>query len=215
MKELAQQLRCPTGSEGIEIAENMCRTNQFMIQKTIEELDVKNNNHILEVGFGNGKHVSALIEKHVSIKYVGVDISSEMISLAQSTISDAIGKDKVSFQMVDDSGRLPFIDQNFSRIFSVNTIYFWPDIHYYLNEWYRVLKPYGRIVISFLEKDFAKTLPFTHYGFTLYSQEEVILLLKKAQFTGIKTSLHQENILKKDGSPIQRSYLCISATKGF
>lgn len=213
IKELAKQLRCPSGKEGREIANNMFTTNRYMIGETTSKLQLQNNSQTLEVGFGNGKHIAPLLVKYPSLKYFGVDISSEMINLAAANNLNGRSQNRVFFQQVDESGTLPFPDQYFDRIFSVNTVYFWLDMQHTLNEWYRALKPHGQIVITFMEKEFAKTIPFTNYGFTLYHQNEIIQLLNQAQFSDIITSIHHDSMYKKDGTPIERTFLCISAIK--
>jgi ubiquinone/menaquinone biosynthesis C-methylase UbiE len=43
---------------------------------------------------------------------------------------------------------LPFGDQQFDKIMTIHTVYFWPEPSQALSELYRVLKPDGKAVIT-------------------------------------------------------------------
>jgi SAM-dependent methyltransferase len=55
--------------------------------------------------------------------------------------------------------KLPFEDETFDKIFTVNTVYFWENPVEFLNEIYRVLKDDGTFVLTFGQRDFMEKLP--------------------------------------------------------
>src|SRR5690606_10876458 len=68
---------------------------------------------------------------------------------------------------------LPFPDSSFTKIFTVNTIYFWEDVGAVLAEFRRVLKPNGILTVAVRPKEVMQQYPFTQYGFTMYTREEL------------------------------------------
>ncbi|MEM6806745.1 MAG: class I SAM-dependent methyltransferase, partial [Bacteroidota bacterium] len=122
-KHIADQLRCPSSSAGLEMGERMNQSNGRLISQTIELLDVKEGDSILEIGHGNGSHVADLFEKTSKITYKGLDISSLMNEEAQKRNQELIRQNKVDFQLYDGE-QIPMEIGLFTKIFSVNTLYF-------------------------------------------------------------------------------------------
>ena len=81
--------------------------------------------------------------------------------------------------------KLPFDDDSFNAICTINTLYFWPDARECCKETQRVLKPGGKIYIGIRSKEEAQKLPSTQYGFTLYEKDEAIALLENAGFINV------------------------------
>ena len=81
-KELAEQLRCPSGNQVSEFGNKMYQSNFNMIDKTIDLLNSKENSSILELGFGSGNHITKLFEKYRIDNYYGLEISGAMINEA-------------------------------------------------------------------------------------------------------------------------------------
>lgn len=209
MNELAAQLRCPSGERAIEIGENMFESNRRMIFKTIDTLFLETRNRVLEIGFGNGKHLSYLLQKTLGLVYQGVETSTEMVAAAQTNNS----KNRATFEWIDGGGKLPFPRGWFDRVFTVNTIYFWKDVPFQLEEIYRVLKIGGRIAVAYIDKNFGEKLPFTQSGFSFIETVDLEHLLESTGFRQIATELHTDNIISKDGQPVLRPYYITVAEK--
>lgn len=208
MDELARQLRCPSGPYAREVGDNMFQSNFNMICKTIDALSVTENAQVLEIGFGNGKHLSYLFSRAAGLSYRGVDISEIMVQEAK----DNNNSESARFFLTDGSGKLDFPDKTFEACFTVNTLYFWEDIPLQLTEIRRVLKPSGRFTMAFIEQEFGRRLPFTQTGFTFYGKDELNRHLVPAGFSNVSFEDFTENVLSKDGQPVVRPFTVLTAS---
>jgi len=211
LKNIAKQLSCPEGEHGIKTGEMMHTSNIGMTTSAIEALDLKSNETVLEIGHGNGGHIAQLLSKAENLKYYGADISETMITEAEKINQDFIDKGTVHFELTDGA-MLPFESNQFDKIFTVNTLYFWSNPSGYLNEIKRTLKPNGIFSLCFADKTFMQNLPFTSYGFTLYEVEKVMQLLEEAGFTIKDTAKKLEQVQSKTKEKIEREYYVVTAT---
>lgn len=211
LKNIAKQLGCPEGEHGIKTGEMMHANNIGMTTSAIKALNLQSNETVLEIGHGNGGHIAHLLSQAENLHYCGADISATIITEAEKINQDFITKGKVHFQLTDGI-TLPFKDDRFDKVFTVNTIYFWANPSGYLNEIKRILKPHGTLAICFADKNFMKNLPFTPYGFTLYEVEKVKELLEDAAFTVKETIKKLEQVQSKTGEHIEREYYVVTAT---
>jgi ubiquinone/menaquinone biosynthesis C-methylase UbiE len=122
-QQIASQLRKPEGEEGIKTGEWMNRGNELMNKLAIATLQASPNDHILEIGMGNGFFVKNIVSVHESIKYVGCDFSDLMTKEAEKNNLVWIGKNQAQFRM-GDVNQLPFEDARFNKILTINTVYF-------------------------------------------------------------------------------------------
>lgn len=122
-------------------------------------------------------------------------------------------KDQAEFVLYEGT-KLPFEDQTFDKIFTVNTAYFWKQPVDYLNEIYRVLKDSGTFVLTFGQRDFMETLPFTQYDFKLYNSDEMEETVSKSHFKRMKISEKEEQVKSKaDGETVTRLYTVLTIKK--
>jgi SAM-dependent methyltransferase len=210
LKEIASQLACPNGEEGLKTAKLMNTNNAGMISNTISALNLADHEVILEIGPGNGAHVYDLLTKAEHLQYFGIDISTTMIAEAKQINKMAIDNFKANFYHAHGN-ELPFPTLRFDKAFTVNTIYFWTNPLNYTKEIKRVLKPGGLLTIGFADKDFMKNLPFTPYGFNLYSKADVAKLLTNAGFTFLKAEEKTEQIETLKGEFVTRNYWVVTA----
>lgn len=143
LKILAQNLANPQGEKGIEIGEMMNATNIGMTLESIKTLLLEDGEKILEIGHGNAGHLKNILDKAKELKYTGIDISETMNKEAGNLNKEF--KDQAEFILYEGK-KLPFEDEVFDKIFTVNTVYFWENPVDFLNEIYRVLKDSGTFV---------------------------------------------------------------------
>lgn len=209
-EELANQLSCPSGEHGIEVGNSMYQSNLNMIKNCIKVLDIRDDFSILELGFGNGQHISELLSLANNLTYKGLETSELMIQQATERNKSL---NTNCFILSNGSSILPFDKDAFDCFFSSNTVYFWQEIESQLKEIYRVLKPNGQFSLAFVEKEFGQKLPFTPFGFNLYSETEMNTLLRNAGFKNIHFQTYQEEVRSKDGQLVNRIYLVVTAMK--
>ncbi|OCK50986.1 16S rRNA (cytosine(1402)-N(4))-methyltransferase [Chryseobacterium sp. CBo1] len=211
LKILAQNLANPQGEKGIEIGEMMNATNIGMTLESIKTLLIEDNEHVLEIGHGNAGHLKNILNKAKELKYTGIDISETMNKEAGNLNKEF--KDQAEFILYEGK-KLPFKDEVFDKIFTVNTVYFWENPVDFLNEIYRVLKDSGTFVLTFAQKDFMEKLPFTAYDFRLYNNSELEELISQSHFKRMKISEKEEEIKSKTGNEtINRIYTVLTIKK--
>ncbi|MFZ4927767.1 class I SAM-dependent methyltransferase [Chryseobacterium sp. Mn2064] len=211
LKILAQNLANPQGEKGIEIGEMMNATNIGMTLESIRTLLIEDEESILEIGHGNAGHLKNIISLAKNLKYTGIDISETMYNEARKLNEEF--KNQADFILYNGT-EIPFEDETFDKIFTVNTVYFWEKPVEFLNEIYRVLKDDGTFVLTFGQRDFMEKLPFTEYDFTLYNNSEMEELISQTHFKRMKISEKEENIKSKTGNEtIHRIYTVLTIKK--
>lgn len=183
-EKLAGQLRYPQGEDGRTVALAMAAGNAFMIDLTLARLRIGENDTVLEIGFGGGKHIPNIAGSMKNGLFSGVDMSQTMVDMAEEENEDLIREGKVKLSLGEVSS-LPYEDEFFDKIFTVNTVYFWPQPEKDINEIYRVLKREGVFAMGLRSKDAISELPVTKYGYTLYNPQDLEKLLKDAGFVRI------------------------------
>lgn len=209
LKILAKNLANPEGEIGKEVAKMMNETNISMTKETIKALLLLDNETVLELGHGNAGHLSYLLDFAENINYTGLEISETMKTEAETINQKYLSQTK--FQLYDGKN-IPFENESFDKIMTVNTIYFWENPVDFLNEIYRVLKEHGSFVLTFAKKDFMKTLPFTS-DFKLYNYEDIELLISQTNFKRMIKSDKEEFIISKTGESVKREYKVLTIKK--
>ena len=148
-KYIDSQYRRPRGIVGRWIGRKMLQQHQPENLWTIELLDVKPTDQIMEVGFGAGFAIQEIAKHLVTGQITGVDFSTAMIQAASRRNAKAVQAGRVRL-VEGDAAQLPFPDNSFDKAFSIHSIYFWLDAQAALKYILHVLKPGGMLVITFL-----------------------------------------------------------------
>jgi len=212
LQAIASQLKHPTGEKGIEMANMMNETNINMTRHSIQNLNISKENKILELGHGNAGHVEFLLEQAENLKYYGLEMSELMFQEARQINRNFVSQKQALFSLYDGN-KIPFEDESFDKIFTVNTIYFWQEPEKLLLEIYRVLRPNGNFCLTFAEEDFMKKLPFTQFEFELYSTEKAQQLIKRTPFKIVYTETQTEKVKSKTGELVDRAFTTLVLEK--
>ncbi|MEE9362381.1 MAG: class I SAM-dependent methyltransferase [Cellulophaga sp.] len=212
IKEIAAQLSCPSGENGVKIGNMMNETNVLMTINTVNSLELKDKENILEIGHGNCSHLTTLLQYAKGLSYSGLDISELMKKEAEMLNFGHIKKNVATFQLYDGV-KIPFKDANFHKIFTVNTIYFWKKPVLLLNEIYRVLKTGGQCSIAFAKKSFMEKLPFTAFGFKMYSAEDIRNLIKHTPFELVAIVDDSDQVKSKTDELVTREFSIVILKK--
>ena len=181
LKSIAEQLRKPAGEYAVKVGEKMNEGNLHINLYTIEALNLAPDNNVLEIGMGNGFFVKDILSANDFIRYTGCDFSEVMVDEA-SKINEEYVKAGTAKFCVANAEQLPFNDEEFDKVFTVNTIYFWTDPSLVLSEIKRVLKPKGQVIISIRPKAVMQYYPFVKYGFEMFNKAELTDLLRQNDF---------------------------------
>lgn len=184
VEKLAQQLREPKGKEGIAIGESIYQTNLSMIRHAIYHLNIQPKDSILEIKHGNGRHISKMMNTTTSLQYTGIEISSIMHQQSMANNEEWVNNKQVELLLYDGK-TIPFQAATFNKVFADNTLYFWEDSLAFLGEIYRVLKKHGRLCLTYGRKEYLEKMPFSKYGFQLYSGEEINKLIDLSNFNRV------------------------------
>jgi ubiquinone/menaquinone biosynthesis C-methylase UbiE len=150
--------------------------------EALGSLALQASDHLLEVGFGHGRTIRLAAAQVPRGFVAGVDVSEDMVRMAQRRCLALAGKGLVEL-MVGDSRRLPYPDTSFDKVLCVHTIYFWEEPIKDLGEMFRVLRPGGRLVLGFRAKpDKGSISDFPETVYSFYSIDEVSTLLVSAGF---------------------------------
>ena len=183
---IAAQMRKPTGWFGsVFLRRLLNRMNMAVVESTLSRMELEPHHLVLEIGFGGGAAL-ALVSKHLTTGVVtGVDFSPEMVREAERHLRHEIANGRLRVQL-GDIAALPFASATFDRVFTINTIYFWPYTLQGLGEIRRVLKPGGLAVIALRSRENMERVSFTQHGFRLFSPPEVPPIMQQAGFTSVK-----------------------------
>ena len=210
-EHIARQLRKPEGDLGKVVAGKMTTGNQLINEWTIEALSLAPHDNVLEIGMGNGVFVKKVTSGDASIKYTGVDYSPLMVEMSTLQNQALIKNNRAHFVLADACS-LPFGNHSFTKVFTVNTLYFWDQKEKILAEIRRVLKPEGVLIISIRPKEIMKDFPFAPYGFTLYSKEDVTTLVEENSFSVIEIIERNEPEQELNGKMVPTASLIVKAT---
>lgn len=211
-KRMAAQLRKPTGHNGQKTGDMMNKANATLYDFTLRCMQLKGQEDVLEIGFGNGKLFHKLFEKHQHLKVTGLDYAADMVKTAHAHNREYLQTGRLNL-VNGSSDRMPFPDAAFDVIFCINVIYFWDDPSAHLREIKRVLKPGGRFFATIRKKDSLDQMPFAQYGFTKWTPA---LWKENLHTNGLELqqeyAYSEEAVLFK-GEMVQLESICLEAGK--
>jgi len=212
-KTIASQLRKPSGVLATKIGNKMNQTNGFLYDFTINTMEITTNESILEIGFGNGKFFEKIYSAGNNLRLSGLDFSPEMVKEATHNNQAAIAAGNLTLKL-GSSDKIPFPDNSFDKVFCINVVYFWEKPADHVKEIYRVLKPGGKFYTSIRKKESLEQMPFSKYGFNIYTSAEWINILEVNQFHFLYTQkTENEPDTELDGKFYKMESLCIVADK--
>ena len=123
---------------GNDIGQNSWLTAEEY-DRFIPVLKLQPSAHVIEIASGSGGPALYLSEKF-NCRVTGVDANESGIATATQMAKDLVDS-RISFQLVDANGPLPFADNSFDGLVCIDSMNHFPDRLNVLKEWQRVLRP--------------------------------------------------------------------------
>lgn len=172
--------------------EGMIEGHGDIAEQMIEAMGLKPNFRVLDLGCGVGWATRLIASRVPEGEAVGVDISDEMAGRAANHPDNP---SNISFKVAAAS-QLPFPEGHFDRIFSVESIYYYPDIPSALKEVYRVTAPGG--IAFFMVNLYKENEGSKHWveklsiPTQLLSEQEYADLFRQAGFSNAHTERYHD-----------------------
>jgi SAM-dependent methyltransferase len=192
---LSNQCGNPHGLVGRILTWAMNRANNVLYEGIVNELELRDDLRILDVGFGNG-YLEALIMKKGSCYLEGIDISDDMVKKATALNRKYVEAGRMNFRL-GNCCSMEDNDGSFDVVTTINTIYFWEDTRKGMSEIYRVLKPDGIFYNAIITKENLDSIFYTKSGFKKFKEEEYAEMGREAGFASVelKPLGHQYGLL--------------------
>jgi ubiquinone/menaquinone biosynthesis C-methylase UbiE len=122
-------------------------TEQKATERALQLADIKNGENILEVAVGTGRVFERIVTINERGRNEGIDISPQMLARAEERLKNHITNYSLN---VGDAYSLAFPDDTFDLVINNYMFDLLPegDFSLVLEEFKRVLKPGGRVVIT-------------------------------------------------------------------
>ena len=137
----------PSGVLGRAVGHLMAFKNKERSWWVLPMLEIHQNDCVLEVGFGSGIDIRRVSEIAVDGFVAGVDHSPLMVEQASRRNRAAMEKGLVELQL-GYASKLPYPDDFFNKVFSINVAQFWPDPVAVMLEIRRVARTGGIVAVA-------------------------------------------------------------------
>lgn len=178
---LARQFTRPSGLAGrLLLGSWLDRISGRMNLLVLAELDPRPAETVLEVGFGGGALLAAVLDR--GAEAIGADVSEAMVARARRRFGKRARIERAPVEA------LPFADGAADKAASVNNIYFWSDPAAAMAELARVVRPGGLVAIAFEPPEELRKWPGHRHGFRVWSEAQVRALMDEAGFAPVRAA---------------------------
>jgi ubiquinone/menaquinone biosynthesis C-methylase UbiE len=146
---ITRQFGKPSGPLGVlaGLVMRLRPSNRLRSSRTLDLLDIRPEDRVLEVGFGPGLAVARAAELATAGKVVGIDHSELMLRQARRRNARAIRAGRVEL-LLGSAGALPRMEDRFDKVMAVNVYMFWKDPVSVLGGLRQVMNPGGVIALT-------------------------------------------------------------------
>jgi len=125
------------------------------VVRILQQRKKKPNESVLDAGCGTGNFALALAQ--AGFQVVGIDFAEGMLKQAKAKLTTDLNKNLI-FEQSDLNTPLHFSDNKFDHIININVLQTIRNPKFTLNEFHRVSKPGGTLVLLFMRKSYGSIL---------------------------------------------------------
>ena len=185
----------PEGEDGARMLARMNMSHEPVTEWALGFLNMADAGQVLDIGCGGGATIRRLADRFPQAAVTGLDHSPVSVEQSTEYNRDLIGAGRA--RVVEGSvEELPFDENSFDRITTVESFYFWPEPEENLKEVFRVLKPGGQFLLiadiygkAGLDADTLRNIEL--YDLFNPSKEEFHLMFRDAGFTAVRIHLQE------------------------
>ena len=184
-KAIVQQFGKPSGLLGMLVGFIMSvrPSNRIRSLRTLELLNIRPEDRVLEVGFGPGLAIARATQLATAGKVVGIDHSALMLRQARWRNAAALRAGRVEL-LLGSADALPRFDGRFDKVLAVNVYMFWNDPASVLSGLRDVMKPDGVIALTLQPRNRGATRDDA-----LAAVEQMATSLKGAGFSEVRAEM--------------------------
>ncbi len=203
-KFLARQLSKPSRVIGpLVLAPLWNRRNQALNDSALRLLALAPTDHVLEIGFGGGYLLGQALARVTQGTVAGIDASAAMTDHCRSRYRHALVSGQLELENASVS-EIPYADERFNKVYSVNSLFYWLDIRQGIQECWRVTREGGALVLVFTSRASLKDRSFAQHGLTLQDGADIGQTMKEVGYDVGRI---------EEASDQHRSYWCVVGTK--
>jgi ubiquinone/menaquinone biosynthesis C-methylase UbiE len=198
----SDQLKTPSGLFGRLVLTRIWNIGNAPLNRlTLQELALEPDDRVLEVGFGGGYLLGRMAKAVKRGQLTGVDASQTMVDHVARSQRRLVRAGRLELVLAG-ADSLPFPAEEFTKVCTVNSVFFWSDARQAFSEMFRVLRPGGTLVAcQTCKQDIPRAAA---RAMKLYEDDEIRRLLEGAGFSGIRTTLGEDR---------RRRFVCFTANK--
>lgn len=113
-----------------------------------KKIGISKEDKVLEVACGLGLGSSLILSEFSPTEIKAIDISNTQIERAKTLNQKIIKKSKKLDFQIGKAEKIPFQDQSFEKVFSIEAVQHFSSVESFIKESYRILKPKGKIAVA-------------------------------------------------------------------
>jgi arsenite methyltransferase len=201
---IAHQLSNPTRVIGKKVIGPLWnKRNAKLNDFTFDHLGLEADDRVLDIGFGGGYLLERILDTVTQGIVAGMDVSPVMARFCWTRLQAYAKSGNLSLQC----GRVevsPYPDRCFTKVSSVNSIFYWNDAQQGISEIYRILQDGGQVILTYTRKEDLEKKAFVQYGIKTYEVEEIHHMLVTAGFKEIRHNWAEDR---------HRKFICVTGDK--
>jgi ubiquinone/menaquinone biosynthesis C-methylase UbiE len=162
------------------------RFNAGVNAAAVRALNLRPEDHALDLGFGGGVALDFLLQATPRGKVHGIDPSAQMVRRARRKWRRSVKAGHLQVE-IGHAEKIPLQSESVDAAITINTLYFWPDPAAGFGEIARVLKPGGRLVALVAGTEHLMEMGFQKMGYRVEGPAHYQALAEGAGMVHLET----------------------------